>query len=185
MTATGDNILAQNHQGFEKVLVSEKPSADLGDAANVYGWLVGGWKMRIVDYADGGSKREQDGEWHFAWVLEGRAIQDVLVVPTGKRNASMEKAGNRYGCSLRVYDEELGAWKVRWNNPVTGAEDNLIGRRVGERIVQEGSDKSGNKIRWNFDDIKPDSFHWTGERLYDGGKTWKFEVEFFGERMKR
>jgi hypothetical protein len=81
-----------------------------------------------------------------------------------------------------MYDAAADAWRVSWRNPVTGARDELIGRRVGDKIVQEGVDTNGNKFRWIFDNIATDSFHWFGERSYDGGISWRFEVEFFAVR---
>lgn len=174
-----------NIQVFLGALISDHVSPEIGDA-DIYGWLVGSWDMQVIDYDNDDEKRATHGEWHFARVLEGRAIQDVFIVPARKdRKAADEQTGNRYGCSLRVYDRELGAWKVRWNNPVTGAENNLVGKRIGDMIVQEGSDEHGSKFRWIFNDIESDSFHWYGERSFDDGKTWKLEVEFFGTRMKR
>jgi hypothetical protein len=169
--------------GFFSALVDDEPSPELGDA-DIYGWLVGSWDMEVIDYDDDGAKHKSRGEWHFARVLEGRAIQDVFVVPRrGERNTATAIKGNRYGCSLRVYDQTFRAWKVRWNNPVTGAENYLIGKRLGDAIIQEGTDKDGTQFRWIFNEIALNSFHWYGERSFDGGKTWTLEVEFFGMRM--
>ena len=47
---------------------------------------------------------------------------------------------------------------------------------------QEGTDADGTPARWRFTEIKPDSFHWLGERSADGGTTWRLEVEFFVRR---
>jgi len=82
-----------------------------------------------------------------------------------------------------VYDGTTGAWKVIWVNPVTGAENHLVGRRVGNEVVQEGRCADGSLIRWSFIDIAPDSFTWRGERSTDDGATWILEREFFGRRM--
>lgn len=124
------------------------------------------------------------GEWHFAWVLEGRAVQDVYIAPTRPRRdrSAPPREGNRYGSSIRVYDAVTGAWRVIWINPVTGAEDHLIGRRVGDEVVQDGRCPDGSLIRWSFVDITSDSFTWRGERSTDGGATWILEAEFFGRR---
>jgi hypothetical protein len=52
----------------------------------------------------------------------------------------------------------------------------------GDRIVLRGVDTDGLPIRWTFFEMKPDSFHWQGEKSYDGGKTWKVEED---HHMKR
>jgi len=169
----------EGNMNLTTVLRSDGPSKELGDASGVYGWLIGSWDVRVIDYEDG-SKQERQGEWHFGWILEGRAIQDVFVVPARRlRSAFNPIEGNRYGTTLRIYDRKTDAWRVIWNNPVTGVENRLIGKKVGNEIIQEGVEKDGSLIRWSFRDIHADSFHWTGEESHDQGKTWTLSVEFF------
>jgi len=52
----------------------------------------------------------------------------------------------------------------------------------GDRIVLRGTDVDGYPIRWSFNEIKPESFVWRGEKSRDDGKTWKLEEE---HHMKR
>ncbi len=177
---------SESDNDFASVLLSQGASAELGDAASVYDWLIGNWDVRVVDHLSDGVKRESAGEWHFSWVLEGRAVQDIWISPPrSQRSSSLSKTGNRYGTSLRVYDSKIDAWKVIWLNPVSGAHDELIGRRKGSDIMQEGCDSDGNQMRWVFTDIKTTSFRWYGERSYDGGKSWKLEAEFFAKRKQK
>jgi hypothetical protein len=69
------------------------------------------------------------GEAHFGWVLEGRAVQDVWIMPRcSERSAKLEKTNNMYGTTLRVWDPSIQAWRVTWNNPVTGHREELVGR---------------------------------------------------------
>jgi uncharacterized protein len=166
------------------VLVSNGPSGEIPQDSDIYGWLLGSWSVRVVDYSDDGSKKETAAEWHFARVLEGRAIQDVFIVPSrDQRSATLPKQGNRYGTSVRVYDSRIGAWHVTWINPVRGVENQLIGRKIGNEIIQEGRDEDGALMRWSFRDITPNSFRWTGEQSTDNGKTWQLGAEFFAVRI--
>ncbi|HEX8650721.1 MAG TPA: hypothetical protein VF708_07755 [Pyrinomonadaceae bacterium] len=170
---------------FAQALMAKGPAAQLGEAASVYAWLIGSWDVRVIDYGDDGTKRESTGEWHFAWVLEGRAMQDVWISPPrSQRDSSPPQPGNRCGTTLRVYDAGIGAWRMTWNNPVSGAHDELTGRRKGSDVVQEGRDREGNLIRWVFTDITRDTFRWYGEQSLDGGKTWRLGAEFFGKRRQ-
>ena len=169
---------------FFQVLAVSGPIA-AGANAHLYDPLLGDWDAVVVDHLPGGTDRRQSAEMHFARVLEGRAIQDVWVVPAlPDRTATGgdRKSGNRFGTTLRVYDPSLDAWRVTWWNPVTGVENRLVGRRVGSQIVQTGSDSDGRLIRWRFDAIGPDSFHWKGEQSEDGGTTWVCETEFSARR---
>ena len=63
-----------------------------------------------------------------------------------------------------------------------GTHDELVGRRVGTEVVQEGTRADGTLIRWVFSDIKPDACIWRGEASTDAGKTWRLEAEF---RLRR
>jgi hypothetical protein len=69
-------------------------------------------------------------------------------------------------------------WRITWINPVTGAHDELTGRRIGADVVQEGKRPSGQPIRWVFTQITPVSCLWYGEALQSDGRTWKREAEF-------
>jgi hypothetical protein len=66
---------------------------------------------------------------------------------------------------------------------VSGSRDELIGKRSGSEIVQIGAHSDGTPIRWVFDEITADSFHWIGEALEPDGKTWRLEGEFQARRM--
>jgi hypothetical protein len=126
-----------------------------------------------------GTRHEQRGEWHFSWILEGRAVQDVLIAPRRiKRNRSGPRTADRYGTSIRIYDAKAGIWRITWINPATGAHDELTGRKIGADVVQEGKRPDGQRIRWVFTRITPSSCLWYGEALQPDGRTWKREAEF-------
>jgi hypothetical protein len=125
------------------------------------------------------------GKVHFARVLEGRAVQDVWIMPRrSERGAEMDKTVNTYGTTLRIWDASLQAWRVTWINGVTGSRDELVGRWSGNDIVQVGTHANGTPIRWMFTEITPSSFCWTGEALQPDGKTWKLEGEFLAKRAR-
>jgi uncharacterized protein len=170
---------------MQNALLANGPSPKLTPEDRIYDWLLGSWSVRVVDYFDDGSQRENTGEWHFSYVLEGRAIQDVWISPPrSQRDAGMPKECNRYGTSVRAFRPNDRKWDVTWINPVTGTRDLLIGRQDGNDIVQEGRDAEGHLIRWVFTDIAKNSARWYGESSTDGGKTWKLGAEFFLSRAE-
>jgi hypothetical protein len=174
----------ETHSGFASALLSAKANPELGEAASLYDWLIGDWDVRVVDYAKDGTRVESHGEWHFAWVLEGRAVQDVWIdPPRPQRKPDMSRKNNRYGTTLRSFDPNDRTWKVIWINPVTGAHEEFVAQRVGKDIVQAGRDAQGNPMRWVFTDIRTDSFRWFGERSQDHGHSWTLEAEFFARRL--
>ncbi len=169
---------------FIDALLAEKAAAERGDRMDLYGRFVGSWDLDVIRWMDDGSERKRQGEWHFGWVLEGRAIQDVWIVPRRGQRPGDAMAGQfAYGSTLRLYDPRLDAWRIQWTEPVLGAYLAMIGRAEGSDIVQLGKDEDGNDLRWSFRDIRPDSFLWRGEISGDGGTNWRKVVEFTAKRV--
>jgi hypothetical protein len=83
---------------FIEALSSTAAAADRADKMKLYGRLIGRWAMDATVYRDDGTRHQGPGEIYFAWVLEGRAIQDVWILP-----------GIFYGTTLRVYDPDIDA----------------------------------------------------------------------------
>ena len=170
---------------FPAALAAPGRSPEIPASEDVYGWLVGSWELDVRYYWVDVAERGLKGEVHFGWVLEGRAVQDVWIMPRrAERTADQEKTDNMYGTTFRVWDPSLQAWRITWINPVTGQHTEQIGRRVGKDIVQVGARPDGTPIRWMFTEITPDSFRWTGETLEPDGKTWKLGGEFRATRIE-
>jgi len=156
---------------FEMALSAPGRATEIPEASDVYGWLIGSWDLEVRRFGADGAEYRGSGAVHFAWVLEGRIVQDVWIMR------------NTYGMTLRVWDPAIDAWRVNWINPVTGARTELVGRRCGQDIVQIGTHADGRPIRWIFTDIAPDSFRWVGEVLEADGKSWRPEAEFRAQRV--
>jgi len=182
---TMKTIEVEEEVNFQAVLASAGRSPEIPESADAYGWLIGSWELEVLHYAGVDvSARQIKGEVHFGWVLEGRAVQDVWIMPRrSERTAGMEKTNNMYGTTLRVWDASVQGWRITWINPVTGHREEQIGRWSGKDVVQVGARANGTPTRWTYSEITPDSFHWLGEALQPDGKTWKLEGEFWARRM--
>ena len=168
------------------LLASSGRAADIPESADIYGWLVGSWELDIrVYWGTDVSARGLQGEAHFGWALEGRAIQDVWIMPRmADRTGWSDKKMNMYGTTLRVWDPSLQAWQITWTNPAGDHHERQIGRRIGQDIVQIGTRPDGTPTRWTFSEITAKSFHWTGEALNPDGRTWRLEGDFRVTRMR-
>jgi hypothetical protein len=175
-----------NVSDFFSLLSASGRSPEIPESADAYGWLVGSWDLEVLHYkAINVGLKNIKAEAHFAWVLEGRAVQDVWIMPSVPgRNSDSERTNNMYGTTLRVWDAAAQGWRIRWFNPVTGHEEYQTGRKVGSEIVQIGARLDGTPTRWRFTEIAPDSFHWIGETLNHDGKTWRIEGEFRARRRR-
>ena len=172
-------------QEFHDMLAAPGRSPEIPEASDVYGWLVGSWELDVHRYVVDVTERRLKGEVHAGWVLEGRAVQDVWIMPrVSDRSGSVDRTTNMYGTTLRIWDAAIQAWRIVWRNPVTGHSEEQIGRRSGTDIVQLGARVDGTPTRWMFTEITGDSFHWTGESLNPDGKTWMLEGEFRARRLR-
>src|SRR5262245_5070620 len=173
---------------FIDILHSDRPAPDLADKLGLYGFLVGSWETTVVAHEESGATHTNRGEIHAGWVLEGRALQDVWMLPrrverpSGALPHPLPVTGSWYGTTLRVYDPGIDAWHILWSDPATQFFARQIGRARGPDIVQEGRLENGALLRWSFTEIRPDSFRWLGEVSADGGASWRLQVEVLARR---
>jgi len=167
------------------VLHADGPDPARAAGLELYSWLVGRWEFDITTILEDGTTHRGEGEIHAGWILQGRGIQDVWMIPRLRdRRPGIDPlpgAGNWYGTTLRMFDPQIDAWRILWNDPVTGFFTQQTGRADGTAIVQTGPDPRGGSMRWTFSDIQRDSFHWTGERAADD-RTWRLEVDIRARR---
>ena len=174
---------------FIDILHSERPAPDRAEKLALYGFLIGSWETTVIAHEENGATHTHRGEIHAGWVLEGRALQDVWMVPHRAERQpdapprQLPVTGDWYGTTLRVYDPGIDAWHIFWHNPVTQLYTRQIGRARGADIVQEGRHESGALMRWSFTKIEPDSFRWLGEISADGGASWRLQVEVLARRV--
>jgi hypothetical protein len=166
-----------------EALEAEGPFQEYADKLMLFGRLVGAWDIEGKHLnPDGKVTRKQRGEWHFGWVLEGRAIQDVILSPPREERRRTGAPADDYGMAIRFYDPRIDAWRVTALTPVFGVVVNLIARPVGDTIVQEGRAPDNKLYRWVFSDITDDTFRWSGYVSADEGRTWLNDEEIQGHR---
>lgn len=163
--------MAPKNAEFLRTLLSAGPARDRGDEMALYAFLVGDWTFDATVKREDGAVHRGQGEIHACWVLDGRAIQDVWILP-----------GVFYGTTLRVYDPALSAWHILWSDPLKQYYTRQLGRARGADIVQQGHTDKGIPVRWSFLDRRPDAFRWLGEYSTDGGASWLVQAEFLTRR---
>ena len=170
-------------RSFIDALVSPRRAPELAEVNDLFGVLIGSWDLEAVLYDSKGQTQRSKGELQASWVLEGRAIQDLFIIPRrADRSPGAPTQGDRYGTTIRTYDPTLQAWRLTFINPAadeTSAQ--LIARRKEAGIEMEGKLANGTPVRWRYVTIEPTSFHYTAERLQEDG-TWQIYLELFGTR---
>jgi hypothetical protein len=168
---------------FVEALCADGPAPDLAEKMMLYGRFVGRWEMEAFVPGPAGLAPAGHGEIHFAWALQGRAVQDVWIMPSRMaRREGAESPVRFYGTTLRIYDPGLDGWHILWSDPEKQFYTRQIGRAEGDDIVQIGQDLNDVRWRWSFRDITADSFRWRAERAE--GHGWNLVVEFRAWRVK-
>lgn len=153
-------------------LVADGPHPDVARDMGLFGQFVGSWSLEVTWHDGAHAGRTASGEWHFAHVLDGRAIIDVWIVPTRAQRAEGAEP-YEWGATLRFFDPALSAWRSTWIGPTQGAVIPFIARAVADEIVLDGTSAEGWPMRWIFSQITAQSFHWRQVRSPDGGSTWR------------
>jgi hypothetical protein len=165
-----------------QTLAADGPWPEHADKLMLFGRFVGAWDVEASYYdEDGNLVGRQQGEWHFGWVLQGRAIQDVLFAP---RRGAPDTGSFEYGTTVRFYDPRRDEWRVAWLGPVNGVCTTLVARADAEGIVLEGPTKAGGLHRWTFSEITDDFFHWRGYRAPGADGPWHLEEEMLVSRRR-
>ena len=149
-------------------LHADGPAPGAGELG-LFGQFVGSWHAVVWSF-DQGREARTSADWHWAWILEGRAIQDVWISPS-RRDAAPDALVHEYGTAVRFYDARLGAWRVTWNGPVRGRQIAFVAHEVDTGIVLEGRER-GRRLRWMFSEIEPQSFHWHAVEQAGGARAW-------------
>ncbi len=125
-----------------ELLAASGPFPEYAENLMLYGQFVGSLDIAAIWHDQSGGHKQGKGEWHFDWILGGRGIQDVLF-PAGA-------FPHQFGTTLRCYDVTTDVWHVAWMQPYGGEFVHLTGRKVGNRIVQEGvgSDPRRRERQW-------------------------------------
>jgi hypothetical protein len=159
-----------------EVLVAAGPAPEREDHLGLFGQFVGSWDFEWIGHNGDGSTDTANGEWHFDWVLEGRAVQDVWIVPglTGRRPGT---SIGEYGSTIRAYNPAIDAWNVVWVGAINGTLRTFVARQVGDEIVMECTNTPQGVSRWTFDQVTLNSFHWRSEAADSPEGPWRLKEE--------
>ena len=155
------------------LLAAPGPAPDRAEKMQLFGQFVGSWDFDWTGHSEDGSTQTAVGEWHFGWVLEGRAVLDVYIAPAVPRREAAPSAGE-YGATMRFYDPSIDAWRVSWNGAQNGTLRTFEARQAGEEIVMDCTN-SKRPMKWIFSEIGRDSFQWRNEEQGEDGGAWRLK----------
>jgi hypothetical protein len=157
--------------GLPAVLLADGPDPRYATELQTFGRFIGSWDVELTEYDEGGDAVTSAAEWHFGWVLNGRAVQDVWMTPPIEEQRRNGVPSREWGTAVRYYDPDSRCWRMTWAGPGKGRQILFIGHDDGERIVLEG-EENGRRLKWVFSEIGEDRFLWEAdEEVADG--TWR------------
>lgn len=186
MKQSGNNLDPEQFKKyvFER-LYSKQPHPDLVQELLVFGQFVGSWEMDVIFLNESNEIiYHQKNEWFFFWILDGRAIQDILIGPNMNENLSIKPGKRRMGTSVRQYDTEEDIWNITWFGVTGNDYVNLKGKKINDEILLEGIEPDGSVIKWIFKNIELNSFEWEGYNSNNEGRTWHLDQKMIGTRKK-
>lgn len=151
-------------QKFNEALVCKEKNKAIPKELDYFGKLIGSWNINYIDHNDDFTLQ---GEWHFSWILEGMAIQDVIILPEYE-----------CGTSLRIYNPNTQAWDIAYG--FTGKIIWLEAKKQDDMIVL--TFLNDERRKWVFKTIEDQQFHWQNITVTESGE-WQINVDMYGERM--
>lgn len=164
---------------FVNALISKGKSNLIPDEHDLFGKVVGEWDIVWTDNIGTDKERHINGEWIFAWILDGTAIQDIFIVPSRSEMLMHEQKDAEYGTTIRIYNPLSTAWDIFYG--CTGSAKRLEARKVDDRV--ELTELSEQKMKWVFSDITSNGFHWQ-KIISEDGENLKIEAELYATRKK-
>lgn len=164
-------------------LFGTEATLEFADRLRLFGQFVGAWDMRVRFFdEDGATVFDGPGLWEFAWILDGRAIQDTLSYDEAERFPA--PAGQRrIGTTIRSYHQSSDTWHQVWVSPRAELFIAMQASAADEGILITGLDMDGSRLRWAFTDITAESFIWTGRSSADG-ESWRIEQVMVAQRRQ-
>lgn len=157
-------FIRKNYEIFFDALISDGKNANLPEEYDFFSGLIGSWK---IEYIDKKTEIPLKGEWHFARVLDGMAIQDVIIIPSYES-----------GITLRVFNPNKKAWDVTYS--FVGRVIRLEANIQDGKIVLDNIDNENRK--WVFVKIEDNNFRWL-DVSGNGCGEWRVDFEIIAQRM--
>lgn len=148
-----------------------------------FGRFIGSWDLEWQRISEGQVVDTAQGELHFGWVLGGRAVQDVWIVPSSGQPGDGQTPHAFHGSTIRFYDESRDVWRSTWVEPLNNRVRKFTGHEHDDEIELISLDDDP-PLRWRFTEIKQSSFIWLGEYSSDETGHWILEERMIATRRK-
>lgn len=141
-------------------LFSTNRHHSIPESKDTFGKFIGEWNLDLTITHSDGSTLQYKGEWHFHRILEGRAIQDIWIIPDSA--AQEDNTFHEYGTTVRTFNPRTNAWKAVWVGPIQNQLFTFDIDDQNDQIVLTATNTPMD-MKWSFFNISPNSFNWKSE----------------------
>lgn len=161
-------------------LAEEPAQNNTAEMRKQYDFLIGNWDCTFVQFADGKEAAQYPCTWQGKYTFDGLMVQDDFRMYHQEQMVFS-------GTTLRTFVEQKQRWDLAFLGSGAGHWPNFHGQWKDNQmqITQKGKDQKGEfDAKIHFKNIEQNSFLWTMEKSYDGGKTWSHDMEIRSTRAK-
>jgi hypothetical protein len=173
-------LLSDSKAYFASTLMSEYPSKDLKTQDNWYILFPGEWDVAYITGAGTSDERIIAGEWSFAWINDGEALQDVLSVPYRWQPAP-SGFENIQTTSTRLFNPKLHVWE---GFHIEGGQFIFFRAAKSQdgQIVEHYQAEGGPLVVTVFSDFTANSFKATISESTDKGASYAKVAEIWAKK---
>ena len=175
ITSTGIGCVQDNY--FEASTKNQTLNKNAPAETESLSRLVGKWdaKIEILDRDGNWNPSTHKVEWHWYFILNGNAIQDDWIVE--KLAADGSDSTFVYGTNIRIFNKDENRWHMGWIQGDARRLATFTAVNENGKVIMNGEEDSGRKVRVTFFDITDNSFEWQHEASIDGGKSWTVDTK--------
>lgn len=155
---------------MDSKLYAKSLHSSIPEDKDTFGKFIGKWSLDLTITNFDGTKTRHKGEWHFHRILQGRAIQDIWIIPD--LTTHLDNEFHEYGTTIRTFNPKTNQWKAVWVGPIQNQffvfdiQDDI------DPITLTLNNNSNLMMKWSFFDIAKNSFKWKSEVKIKEQDNW-------------
>jgi hypothetical protein len=154
---------------FAGSLMSDGPSKNLKAEDNWYKNLLGEWDLAWIQGEGSGDEKMTPGEWVFAWINNGEALQSVISLPN-RWLKPPEGLTPINMTSVRHFNTGRKAWE---GFHIQTGQMHYFGATFNQnQLVESYQIENGPIMVWVFEELQNDSFKVTISQSTDNGTSY-------------
>jgi len=132
------------------------------------GQFAGLWAARqSIRQQDGSwSDQKKSSLWRWYYILDGHAVQDDWITMDSLNQQQV------VGTNIRIYNADENRWYMSWIDKTNRKLATFTAINDGDKVIMDGTNAKGRRVRNTFYNIKPNEFDWKQEWTFDEGNSW-------------